>query len=132
MADNLSDFAENGLLDLSVNDGAWPGAAACYLALFTTATDDAAGGTEVSGNAYARMTVPAGSWAAASGGSKSTSADVNFVAASGSWGTITHVALYDAVTAGNRIWHGALTASKAIGTGDVFRMASGQLTLTLA
>ena len=131
MADNLSNYAENTLLDHSVNDGAMT-VSGCFLALFTDATTDAGGGTEVAGNAYARVTVPAGSWAAASGGSKSTSADVNFVAASGSWGTITHVALYDASTAGNMLWHGPLTASKAIGSGDVFRMASGQLTLTLA
>jgi hypothetical protein len=131
MADNLSDYAENALLDHSVNDGAMtvPG---CFLALFTAAPSDSGGGTEVSGGSYARQSVPAASWAAASGGSKTTSADVNFPTASASWGTITHIGLFDAVTAGNLLWHGPLTASKAIGSGDVFRMASGQLTLTLA
>jgi len=131
MADNLSDYAENALLDHSVNDGTMT-VAGCFLALFTAAPSDAGGGTEVTGNNYSRTSVPAASWAAASGGSKSTSADVNFPTASGSWGTITHIGLFDASTSGNLLWHGALTASKAIGSGDVFRMASGQLTLTLA
>lgn len=133
MADNLSDYLENALLNHSTGKSALT-MPSVYLALFTTATTDAGGGTEVStsGSAYARQNIPAGSWASASGGSTSTSADVNFPTATASWGTITHVALFDAATAGNMLWHGPLSASKAIGSGDVFRMASGQLTLTLA
>lgn len=134
MADNLSDYAENALLAHSVGKAAFA-APTVYLALFTTATTDAGGGTEVpttGGTLYARQQVPAASWAAASGGSIATSADVNFPAAGVSWGTITHIALFDAASGGNMIWHGPLSASKAIGAGDVFRMASGQLTATLA
>lgn len=132
MADNLSDYLENALLDHSVGDGAFTSPTGVYLALFTTATTDAGGGTEVSGGSYARQQITAANWAAASGGSKTTTIDVNFPTASGSWGTITNIAIYDAVTTGNMLWHGTLSASKAIGSGDVFRMAAGQLTLTLA
>lgn len=134
MADNLSDYAENALLAHSVGKAALT-SPTVYLALFTTATTDAGGGTEVpttGGTLYARQQVPAGSWASAAGGSIATSADVNFPTAGASWGTITHVALFDAVSGGNMIWHGPLSVSKVIGAGDIFRMASGQLTLTLA
>lgn len=105
-----------------------------YLALFTAAPTDAGGGTEVTtaGSAYARQQVPAGSWAAPSGGSIVTSADVNFPAATSAWGTITHIALFDAATGGNMIWYGPLAVAKAIGTGDIFRMAAGQLSASLA
>lgn len=134
MADNLSDYAENALVAHSV--GKTPLAApTVYLALFTTATTDLGGGTEVptaGGTLYVRQQVPAASWAAPAGGAISTSADINFPAAGVSWGTITHAALFDAVSAGNMVWHGPLSVPKAIGAGDIFRMAAGQLTAALA
>lgn len=108
-----------------------------YVALFTAATDDTnTGGTEVSGNAYARQPVsPAsGSWSApTTAGSITNVAAITFPTATPSaWGTITHTAIHDALTLGNRIIHGALTASKVVNAGDVFQFAAGQLQLTVA
>jgi len=48
------------------------------------------------------------------------------------WGTITHFGIFDALTTGNLLVHGALTTSKTIDTGDVFKIASGSLTVTFA
>jgi len=39
--------------------------------------------------------------------------------------------LYDAATAGNALIWGALTASKAIGTGDTASFAAGALSISL-
>jgi len=103
-----------------------------FFGLTTTATDDTSGGTEVSGNAYARVgvTKAAGSWAAPSGGIISNAAAITFPTATPSgWGTVTHTLGHDASTAGNRIIHGALTASKAIGAGDTFSFAIGAVTI---
>lgn len=108
-----------------------------YVALFTTATDDASGGTEVSGNNYARVAISAasGSWAASSGGNGVTSnvSAVTFPTSTGSWGTVTHWALYDASSGGNRWIHGALTSSQAItASGITASFSAGQISITFA
>ncbi|MGB2469903.1 MAG: phage tail fiber protein, partial [Flavobacteriales bacterium] len=42
--------------------------------------------------------------------------------ATGAWGTITHFGIFDASSSGNLLYHGALTASKTIATGDVLKI----------
>lgn len=103
---------------------------AWYLALFTTDPADDASGTEVSttGTAYARQSASF----TVSGDTASNSAAIEFPTATASYGTVTHVGIFDASTAGNLIAHAALTTSKAIDTGDVFRVPSGDLDITLA
>ena len=59
-------------------------------------------------------------------------AAIEFPTATASFGTVSHVAVFDASTGGNMIAYAALTASKAIDTGDVFRVPSGDLDITLA
>ncbi len=49
-----------------------------------------------------------------------------------SWGTISHIGILDALTTGNLLYHTPLTTSKAIDTGDIFKIASGSLSVTLA
>jgi hypothetical protein len=39
--------------------------------------------------------------------------------------------VFDAATSGNLLAYGALSASKAIGAGDVFRIPAGDLDITL-
>jgi len=51
----------------------------------------------------------------------STSADVTFDQATGSWGTITHIGIWDALTTGNLLYHTELTCKQAAATGDTFK-----------
>ena len=138
MAD-LSDFLENELLDHVLKGLTYAVPATVALALFTTATTDAGGGTEVANsNGYARLEVEGGTgrtFSVASGGTMDNDQEWAFAAASGgNWGTITHVAIVDSTThgAGNFLFHGALTASKVIDDGDTFKFAAGDLDVTLA
>ena len=124
-----SDFLENKLLDHSLATTAYTAPAAVYVGLFTSDPTDAGTGTEVSGGSYARQ---AATFAAASGGSASTSATITFPSATANWGTIGWIGLYDASSAGNLLYHGAVTTSKTIETGDTFQISSGNLTITLA
>lgn len=103
---------------------------AWYLALFTSNPADDASGTEVStsGTAYARQSATF----TVSGDTASNNAAIEFPTATASFGTVSHVAVFDAATSGNMIAYAALTASKAIDTGDVFRVPSGDLDITLA
>jgi hypothetical protein len=124
-----SDYLENKLLDHSLATTAYTAPGAVYVGLFTSDPTDAGTGTEVSGGSYARQSATFG---AASSGSASTSATITFPAATASWGTITHVGIYDASSSGNLLFHGAVTTSKAIESGDTFQISSGNLTISLA
>lgn len=128
----MTDYLEARFLNHFLRATASTAPTAVYVGLFTAdPTDTAAAATEISGNAYARQQA---TFAAPSspGGTCSTNADISFPQATGSWGTITHFAIFDASTAGNALFTGAFSASKAIATGDVFKIASGNLTVTAA
>lgn len=130
----LSDYLENELLDHIVGAASFTPPANLFFAAFTTDPTDAGTGTEASGGSYARVSVTNNltNFPAASAGSKSNANAITFPEATASWGTISHVGIYDASTAGNLLWHGALTTSKAIGSGDTLSFAAGDLTFTLA
>ena len=98
-----------------------------YLGLFTVAPTDSGGGTEVSGNAYVRKSATF----TVSGDTASNSGAVEWPVSTGSWGTITSLAIFDAVTGGNMIGYATLTTAKTISTGDVFRIPVGDLDVTL-
>ena len=125
----LSDHAENLLLDFLMTSGTATRPTNWYLALFTSAPNDAGGGTEVSTGGYTRQTI---AFSAASGGTTSNSADVSFTASGANYGTVTHIGIFDASSAGNLLWHGAMTASKTVEDGDTITFAAGNVDLTLA
>ncbi len=124
----LTGYLEAALLNHVFRNTAYASPATVYVGLFTAAPGETGGGTEVSGGAYARQ---AATFGAPSGGQVSNSADINFPVATANWGTITHIAIFDAVTAGNMLVYGALSASKIIQTGDQFIIKAGSLTVSL-
>lgn len=98
-----------------------------YLALYTSAPGEAGGGTEVSGGGYARQSVTF----TVSGNEATNSGAIEYPTATGSYGTVTHVGVFDAASGGNLIAYAALATSKAIDTGDVLRVPAGDLDITL-
>ena len=124
----FTDYLENKIIDHMLRNQAYTPPSTVYLALFTTATSDAGGGTEVSGGSYARQAV---TLSAASGGASENSADITFPQATADWGTITHVALMDALTGGNMLMHTPLDASKTVNNGDTFKINTGDLDVTV-
>ena len=129
--DAKSDYLEDNLLNHTLRNVAFTSPTTVYVALFTVAPgDDGAGGTEVSGFAYARQTVTFG---APSSGTVANSGAVTFPQASGgAWGTIVAMGVYDAVTAGNLLYYGNLATSKVVGDGDQISFANGALTVSEA
>jgi hypothetical protein len=125
----MSNFLENALINATLRNTSYTSPSVVYLALYTTDPTDANTGTEVSGAAYARQSITFG---APSNGVSTNSAAIEFAAAGGSWGTVTHIGIRDALTAGNLLYHSPLDASKTISTGDIFRIAIGSLSVTLA
>ena len=125
---SFTNFLETEILDHVFAGAAYTAPSTKYLALFTAIANGETGSvTELSGDAYARQTVAF----TTSGDTTSNSGAVEFPTATGSWGTVTHVGVYDAASSGNLMCYATLTASKAIAAGDVFRVPAGDLDITL-
>ena len=125
----MSNYLENALINHTLRNSALSAPSAVYVSLHTANPDEDASGAELSGSAYARQ---AATFAAPSNGVSTTSADINFPQATGSWGTVTHIGIWDASSSGNMLYYTALDASKTIATGDILKIAAGSLTVTLA
>lgn len=120
---SISDYAELKLLETL--KGTSFSVANVYVKLHTG--DPGEAGTS---NAAGNTTRTAVTFATASAGSMASNADVTWTNVSTSE-TYSHISLWDNVSAGNCLWSGALTASKAVNSGDTFSIPSGQLTLSL-
>ena len=151
----FSDSAENKLIDFifraqalgitGASAAAGTGPTALFVGLLTANPTDSTAGTEVSGNAYARVSVTsslanwAGTQAAASttvstgsSGTTSNNAVVTFPTPTpAGWGTVTGVGVYDAASAGNLIFYSALTVSKTINAGDAVSFPAASLTFQI-
>ena len=127
MADNLPDTIENQLLDALVGTTSYTVTTPIKLALMTANGSDSAAGTEVTGGSYARQTI---AWTAASSGSISNSAVINFTGMPTA--TVVGIEVYDNAGSPKRLAYGALTANKTVASGDTVQFAIGSITLSLA
>ena len=125
----MSNYLENELLDHVLRNAAYTSPSTVYIGLSTGSFGDDNSGTEISGNGYARQSI---AFDAASGGTTDNTSNVDFPAATGSWGTVSHYGLFDASSSGNLLIHGSFSASKAVTTGDILRIAAGELDITAA
>ena len=124
---SFTNFLETEILDHVFAGAAYTAPSTLYLGLFTSAPGETGGGTELSGSAYVRKAIAF----TTSGDTTSNNAAVEFPTATGSWGTVTHIGVFDASTSGNLMVYATLTASKTVASGDVFRVPSGDLDITL-
>ena len=125
----MSNYLENALINVTLRATSYTAPTTVYVALFTSDPTDAGSGTEVSGGSYARTAVTFG---APSDGASLNSADVTFPTATASWGTVGWIGINDASTSGNLLYHTALDTAKAIDSGDIFKISTGNLSVTLA
>ena len=125
----MSNYLENALVNATLRATTFTSPATVYVGLYTADPTDAGTGTEVSGGSYARQSVTFG---APSNGVSTNSAAVEFPQCTSTWGTVSHIGILDASTSGNLYYHTALDSSKLIETGDVFKIAIGNLSVTLA
>ena len=125
----MSNYLEDALINATLRNTTYTSPATVYVGLFTSDPTDAGSGTEVSGGSYARTAVTFG---APSNGVTTNSAAVEFPQATGNWGTVGWIGIHDAATSGNLLYHTALDTSKTIETGDIFKISTGNLSVTLA
>ena len=132
----ISDYLENYLLkDIFENVSASItiiGQPTLHVALFTSTTTDAGGGTEVTGGSYARKDVTSSSgWDTTTANDDvSNNGTITFVTATAVWGLITGFAIYDAATSGNSLVHGDLASDVQINSSDTFEFADAALVIT--
>ena len=128
-----SDYLEQKVLETVLNNVAFPTWTNSYVALYTVATNDAGGGTEVSGVNYAR--VDCGAFTSMTGitdGQTENSAEIAFAqAGAGGWGLLVGIGIWDAETGGNLLYHGTLGTDKQIDENDTFKIAAAALIVTL-
>ena len=125
----FSNYLENAVINAVLRNTSYTSPTTVYVGLYTTDPTDADSGTEVSGGSYARTSV---AFDAPSNGVTQNTADLTFPTATASWGTVTHIGIHDASSGGNLLFHTALDTSKAIDSGDIFKITTGNLTVTLA
>ena len=125
-----SDYLEAKLYDHALRNTPWTSPTTVYAALFDVDPgDDGASGTEHSGAGYARQAVTFG---APADGTGSNSGKVTYPTATADWGQTGGWALFDAVTAGNILFHGSLETSKYVSEGQTPEFETGDLEITFA
>lgn len=128
----MSDYLENKIVDFLFRGQTFTPPTTLYIALFTTADNDA--GTarvEVSGGSYARVAVTSSlaNWAGTQGaattvastgttGTTSNNNAITFAAPTANWGTVQGIGIMDALTGGNELWYGLLATPKTVNSGD--------------
>lgn len=130
MAGSFTDYLEDKILKHVFTNVAYTSPTTLYVGLFTAAPTDAGGGTELSGSGYARKS--AAFTVSGTGTLATNTSAIDFDAATGTWGTIVAIAIFDAITSGNMIAWADLTANKTIATGDILRIPAGDLDVTLS
>ena len=130
-------FKNNSLSFSSPGDSIYVGLATAVSASETGSV------TEADFTNYARVQVAASGWTTIGSDSDTQSctnaSNIEFPASGGTNNTITHVFVTTAASAsldvvgsgGNVLFIGALDASKAIASGDIFRINAGNLTIEL-
>lgn len=130
----MSDYLEQAIINHIFRGTTFTAPTTLYIALYTAAPSDSGGGTEVSGNAYARVAVTCNTtnWSAPGvGGSTSNSVAITFPTATGSWGSIVAIGILDASSGGNLlIW--LTQSSTTVSSGQTAKFDPTTLSVTAA
>jgi len=89
------------------------------------------GETGASNPASNNTTRKAASFTTSTTGTLATDADLEWTAMTAEGSQVSHISIWDDVTAGNCLWTGSLTSAKTIGSNDTFKIPSGSLTISL-
>lgn len=130
---NMSNALENKLLDMMFRgQTGYTPPINIYIGLFTSPCTDASPGTEVTAPSYVRGVIPCllSTWSGTNGPNSTAPSTgtsgtifnisaVTFPDPQEEWGTVTHVALFDASTGGNYLFWASLATPRDFIAGDV-------------
>ena len=132
-----SDYLEQKILETVLNNAAFPTISTTFVSLHTAdVLDDGSGAEVADANNYAR--VDCGAFTSMTGitdGQTENSAEIAFAQATGgAWGTVIAIGLWDSGVhgAGNLLYWGGLTVDKAVDENDTFKIAAGDLIVTVS
>lgn len=125
----MSNFLEDNLLDHVLRGGvggtSYPQPTAVYLALHTANPTDAGTGAEMAGGSYARQVLAFGAATSGTATNTGTATFTNLPTA-----TVTHVALWDAVSSGNLLFHTSIS-NIPFNSGDEATVAAGAISVSI-
>lgn len=122
---SISNYLETVLLDLVFNATSYAGQSTVYVKLHTGDPGEAGTNNAASHTTRVAMTCGAGA-----SGAIANDAAVEFTSMAANE-TISHLSLWDHVSAGNCLWTGAMSASKTVATGDTLNFPIGEIDITL-
>ena len=126
----FSNYSENLVINVLLRAASHTGATDVYVGLYTTDPTDGNTGDELPfAGAYARQVVD---FSAPVDGVSSNSSAIEFPQATANWGTVGWIGILDAAASGNLIAHSPLDVSKTIDSGDIFKIATSNLTITVS
>lgn len=128
MADNLTDTAENLVLDWLNPVITVPTRPTSPLKarLYTVIGSESAAGTEVTGGSYTQQTA---TFPASSGGAATNSNLISFTLMPAC--TVVAVEIWDSAGSPVRLWWGPLAANKVVNSGDTFTFPIGTLSIAI-
>ena len=127
---NISNYLEEQLIRHTLGIGAYAQASPVYVALLSEMSQDGTTYTEFTGSNYARQALqPAGLAAAVDGVTYNLTA-ITWPAANANWGTVSHVAIFDSIAAGNMLWWGVLPLQKFVAYSSIFKIQAGDLDIS--
>ena len=127
----FSNYLEEKIVEHFLRNNAVAAPTSVYLALYESDPGEATGGTETAYTGYARQ---GASWTALDANGQTKNSGVVAFPPNGNASasvTITHAAIFDAATVGNKLFYGPLASPKTLAPGDVLSFAANALTLTI-
>ena len=127
----FSNYLEDKIVEHFLRSNATTPPATVYVGLFESDPGEANAGTETAYINYARQTA---TWTALDANGQTKNAATLTFPANGNAAasvTITHLCLFDAATAGNRLFYAALSAPKTLSPGDVLSFATNAVVFGL-
>lgn len=122
---SISDYLENELLDAVFSNGSFA-VTTVYVSLHSGDPGET-GAAEISGGSYARTS---DTFSAAASGATDNDSNIDFTSMPSC--SVSYVGCWDASSGGNFLWGGAVTGgAKSVNSGDTFRIAAGDLDVTL-
>lgn len=132
MANNMTTSLADTLLNHVLRNTAYASPTTVYISLHTADPTKAGSHTsEVSGGSYARVAATFGAPATNGSYEETKNTLVTFPTATADWGTITHLGIEDAASAGTMLFFGPLTASKTVQNGDTFSLPANNVAVDL-
>lgn len=130
----ITSYQANRIIDRQFGNVSYTIPTTLYFGLSTTPPNfDGTGATEPSGGAYARVAVvnDKTNFSTAAVGILSNSTSITFTESSASWGTVTYIVIYDALTSGNMLFYEALPVSRAVPINTTVLFAASALSVQM-